>query len=138
MPESTQQQTRNYSYSESYLAESERRLTNLVVETATLREKSLSADKLLARLEVSQSKIESLLAEVQNSIQKLSAFNDNSTLFIEKLVDSKIDPLRSELAVRKEEVVKLKTTISVIASVLSFVFVTLEIFHDHIITWLGK
>jgi peptidoglycan hydrolase CwlO-like protein len=128
----------NYHYSESYLAESERRLNNLTVGYATLQEKGLSNDKILTRLEVSQTKIELLLAEVQATLQKLSSFNDSSTLSIEKLVDNKLEPLKEELAARKEEVVKLKTMISVVASVVSFVFVTLEIFHDHILSWLSK
>jgi chromosome segregation ATPase len=142
MPQDSNQSQNNsskvYHYSESYLAESERRLNQLTIEAATLKEKSLSADKVLARLEVSQSKIESLLAEVQHTLQKLSSFNDSSTLSIERLIDTKLDPLKAELNARKEEVVKLRTTISVIASVVSFVFVTLEIFHDHILAWIAK
>jgi alpha-N-acetylglucosamine transferase len=122
---------RGYHYSESYLAESERRLNNLTIETATLREKSINVDRVLARIEL-------VLNETQVVLQKLSSFNDASTLSIERLIDQKLDPLKAELVQRKEEVIKLRTTIAVIAAIASSLFVFVEVFHEHIINFFSK
>jgi hypothetical protein len=122
---------RGYHYSESYLAESERRLNGMVIEVATLREKSLNVDRVLARIEL-------VLNETQAMLAKLNSFNDSSTLSIEKLIDAKIEPLKVELVIRKEEVIRLRTALTVITSIASSLFVFLELFHDSIIAWFSR
>lgn len=130
MPDTQQNQT-NYRYSDSYMQEAERRLNTLTIETATLREKSLNSDRVLARIEI-------VLSETQATLAKLNEFNASSTLSIEKLVDAKIAPIQMELAARKEEIVKLKTTITVVASIASAVMLFIEVFHDHLISFFTK
>jgi len=128
----------NYHYTDSYLAEAERRLNHLTSEVATLKEKSLNIDKTLERLELSQSNVESTLAEIQITLQRITSYNEGMSINVDRQIDSKLLPIQKELEERREEVIKLKTAGYIISSILSGLFIFAQGVHTVIARWFGN
>lgn len=127
---------------DQYQLEADRRISTTITEISVLKETVKYNEKLLARIEESNSKLSAGQETITTALNRLLVQSDQHQitlkLMIDNAIDEKMKPVLAELALRKEEVTKIKTIIGVLTFIGTCLWTAIVVFKESILSWFRR